>query len=280
MDGLFLINKPKNWTSFDVCAKLRKKFNTKKVGHTGTLDPFAEGLMIVAMGKATKIIPYLENLEKEYVATLSLGKGTDTLDFTGKIIEEKIVPILSSESIDRALKSFMGKINQIPPMYSALKKDGVPLYALAREGINIERKSREVEVFDIKLLKFDGCEITFYCRVSKGTYIRSLAYDLAQKLNTTGHLISLTRTSIGRYTLDQAKDISSITEQDQISIIDALSDYELIEVDEETEKKVRNGIRLRFLGTDKVLLVSKERIPLAIYLLDKDGYYYIKRGLF
>ena len=280
MNGVFLINKEENWTSFDICAKLRRKFSTKKVGHSGTLDPFAEGLMIVCLGQATKVIPFLENYDKEYEATLCLGIETDTLDKTGNIISSQEVEDYSLEEINRILHSFIGKINQVPPMYSALKKDGLPLYYLARMGIEVERKSREVEIFSIELLEYKKPYLKFKAHVSKGTYIRTLGLDIAHKLNTIGHLTELKRTKIGKYDLTVSKKVNDITDNDKISIVDLLSFMDTIKVDEKQEKDIRNGVKLSLQGDDIVLLINKNTEPLAIYQKKEDGYYYTKRGLF
>ncbi len=281
MDGVFLINKPKNWTSFDICAYLRKKTNTKKVGHCGTLDPFAEGLLIVTMGKATKIIPYLENEDKEYLATLKLGIKTDTLDITGKILQEKEVEKLDVEQIKRVLSSFLGHSKQTPPMYSALKKDGLPLYVLARDGIEVERQQRDITISNMRLISYMNDEITFACEVSKGTYIRVLGEDIASKLNTIGCLSSLKRTRIGHYYLKDAKKINDIEIEDMISLNDFITFIKKINVDEKTEIDIRNGKKLS-LNEDEnlVLLINQNQIPLAIYERRNDGYFYSKRGLF
>lgn len=280
MDGIFLINKEIGWTSFDVCAKMRKKFNTKKVGHTGTLDPFAEGLMIVALGRATKIIPFLEDLDKEYVAKLKLFVTTDTLDKTGKIIKEDQKFEISKEQVLEALDKFKGDISQVPPMYSALKVQGVPLYEMARNGIEIERKPRNIHIYSLDLLNFDGEYIDFSSRVSKGTYIRTLGSDIALSLNTVGHLTDLKRTKVGKFSIENSKKVEDITEVDAISISSMLPHFDNVIVDEETEKKIRNGVRLSLEGSHYIFLKNKNNDPLAIYEQREDGFYYTKRGLF
>lgn len=279
MNGIFLINKEANWTSFDICAKVKRLFNTKKVGHSGTLDPFAEGLMIVCLGQATKIIPFLENYNKTYLATIKLGEETDTLDNTGNIIDKKDVLNYSSEEIKNVLNSFLGKSQQIPPMYSALKHDGVPLYSLAREGIEIERKPRNIEIFSIELIEYNKPFLTFKCKVSKGTYIRTLAKDIAIKLSTVGHLVKLIRTNIDKFDLNMAKKVNELTINDSISIVEMLTLPTLI-VDNEIEKKIRNGNKLSLQGKNMLLLINEKKEALAIYEKKEDGYYYSKRGLF
>ena len=279
MNGIFLINKEANWTSFDICAKVKRLFNTKKVGHSGTLDPFAEGLMIVCLGQATKIIPFLENYNKTYLATIKLGEETDTLDNTGNIIDKKDVLNYSLEELKNVLNSFLGKSQQIPPMYSALKHDGVPLYSLAREGIEIERKPRNIEIFSIELIEYNKPFLTFKCKVSKGTYIRTLAKDIAIKLSTVGHLVKLIRTNIDKFDLNMAKNVNELTINDSISIVEMLTLPTLI-VDNEIEKKIRNGNKLSLQGKNMLLLINEKKEALAIYEKKEDGYYYSKRGLF
>lgn len=279
MNGIFLINKEANWTSFDICAKVKRLFNTKKVGHSGTLDPFAEGLMIVCLGQATKIIPFLENYNKTYLATIKLGEETDTLDNTGNIIDKKDVLNYSLDQLKNVLNSFLGKSQQIPPMYSALKHDGVPLYSLAREGIEIERKPRNIEIFSIELIEYNKPFLTFKCKVSKGTYIRTLAKDIAIKLSTVGHLVKLIRTNIDKFDLNMAKKVNELTINDSISIVEMLTLPTLI-VDNEIEKKIRNGNKLSLQGKNMLLLINEKKEALAIYEKKEDGYYYSKRGLF
>lgn len=279
MNGIFLINKETNWTSFDICAKIRRTFNTKKVGHSGTLDPFAEGLMIVCLGQATKIIPFLEHYNKTYEATIKLGEETDTLDNTGNIIDKKEVLDYSLEEISHVLNSFLGKSQQIPPMYSALKHDGVPLYSLARNGLEIERKPRDIEIYSIELIDYNKPYLTFKCQVSKGTYIRTLAKDIALKLSTVGHLVKLKRTNIDKFDLSMAKKVNDLTINDSISIIKMLN-LPTLKVNQEIEKKIRNGNKLSFNAKKMVLLINEKNEALAIYEKKEDGYYYSKRGLF
>lgn len=279
MNGIFLINKEANWTSFDICAKVKRLFNTKKVGHSGTLDPFAEGLMIVCLGQATKIIPFLEHYNKTYLATIKLGEETDTLDNTGNIIDKKDVLNYSLEELKNVLNSFLGKSQQIPPMFSALKHDGVPLYSLAREGIEIERKPRDIEIFSIELIEYNKPFLTFKCKVSKGTYIRTLAKDIAIKLSTVGHLVKLIRTNIDKFDLNMAKKVNELTINDSISIVEMLTLPTLI-VNNEIEKKIRNGNKLSLQGKNMLLLINEKNEALAIYEKKEDGYYYSKRGLF
>ena len=189
MDGVLIINKPKGYTSHDIVNIVKKELNITKVGHAGTLDPMATGVLIILLGKATKLSNYLMDHDKEYIATLKLGKRTDTLDSEGQIIEEKEIPALSKENINEVLLSFLGKSKQIPPMYSAIKINGKKLYELARKGEEIERKEREIEIYEIEFIKLKEennkvSEIEFKVNCSKGTYIRTLCEEIAKKLGT------------------------------------------------------------------------------------------------
>ncbi len=192
--------KPVNWTSFDVVKKVRSSLNIRKVGHAGTLDPFAEGVLVLCLGAATKQVSQLMELEKEYLATVKLGETTDTLDPTGTVTETIPVPSLSRDGILQKLAQFTGAVEQIPPMYSALKVNGRRLYQLARSGKTVAREPRTVHIHSIELVSWrppDRLELQITC--GKGTYIRSLAADLARALHTVGYLTALTRTKVGPY---------------------------------------------------------------------------------
>ena len=191
--------KPVDWTSFDVVRKIRSQIKPTKVGHAGTLDPFAEGVLMLCMGNFTKKVEYFMDKEKEYIADIRLGKETDTLDLTGKTVKLSDIPKLTENKILKAVKQFVGDIKQEPPMFSALKVNGQPLYKLARKGINIPRKKRKVQIYDINLISFNENTITLMVICGRGTYIRSLAKDIAKQLDTVGHLVSLKRTRIGEY---------------------------------------------------------------------------------
>ena len=285
MDGVILVNKEKNWSSFDVCAFIRRKFNIKKVGHIGTLDPFAEGLLVVFLGKGTKMIPYFEGLNKEYVGTLTLGKKTSTYDLTGETIEEKDIVPFTKEELISALNSFLGEQEQLPPIYSAIKKDGKPLYYYAREGISIEVKKRLINIYSLDLISFEKDSIIFKAKVSKGTYIRSLGNDLAIKLNNLGYLSSLTRTKIGDFTLSQSKHIKEINEEDIISL-DKIWNHGIYNIDDSLLSKVKNGNKLKIskdqIDDDLILIKNKDEI-LAIYKKEQSlndvNIYKIERGM-
>ena len=202
MDGILLINKEKNCTSHDVVYKIKKVFG-EKVGHTGTLDPNATGILPILIGKGTKMSKYLINHDKIYTVTLKLGEKTDTADSEGNIIEEKTVKVdaLKKENIMKVLKRFIGKQEQIPPIYSAIKVNGKKLYEYARSGENVEIKARKIEIYNINLIKIDSenKEIIFEVSCSKGTYIRSLCEDIAKELDTVGYMKELNRTKVGEF---------------------------------------------------------------------------------
>lgn len=284
-NGFLFIDKSVDWTSRDVCNKISHIFNTKKVGHTGTLDPFATGLLIVALGSASKAIPYLEDLNKTYVAELTLGKKTNTGDLTGEVILEKEVPNLTKEEIKETLSSFLGEQEQIPPMTSAIHVNGKKLYELAHKGIEVERKARKVNIFDISLLSYEDNKIIFSCTVSKGTYIRTLGEDIAEKLNTVGYLTALRRSKIDKYNLEKSKTIDNVNDSDLIPIQDVLSTYmKVVPVDENIIPKIKNGmpIKKEFIGfnliKDIIFIDKNTNEALAIYQLD-DGVYKCLRGL-
>jgi len=198
------IYKPVGWTSFDVVKKIRGITKEKKVGHAGTLDPFAEGVLIVGTGQDTKKLTEISSDDKSYLATLSLGEETDTLDKEGKIIEKAEIPNLTKESINEALHSFLGIQEQIPPMFSAKKIGGKKLYELARQNIEIEREPKEVDIKEIELVDFTDKIIVFRVNCSKGTYVRVLGSDIAKALSTVGHLSSLIRNNVGKYLVDDS----------------------------------------------------------------------------
>ena len=192
--------KPAGWTSFDVVKKVRHYSGVRKVGHAGSLDPFATGVLVVCFGAATKRVSDLMNLEKEYRARLKLGVATDTLDPTGKVTALRPVPALSLGQVESSLAAFVGDIPQVPPMYSALKVGGQRLYRLARQGIEIERRARNVHIARIELLDWrPPAEMELGVICGRGTYIRVLAADIARKLGTVGHLTALTRTRVGSF---------------------------------------------------------------------------------
>ena len=212
------MDKPKGWTSFDVVNKvrwlIRKKYNVKniKVGHSGTLDPMATGLLLICTGKYTKELHHLTGLDKKYTGEITLGIETATYDAEGEIIFEKEVPILTREEIETILSQFKGEIDQYPPAYSAIKKDGKKLYELARAGKEVVLESRKVKVYDIQLLSVNSPILQILIHCGSGFYVRSLAHDVGKKIGCGGHLSALKRTEIGAYSLESAFTVQEIEE--------------------------------------------------------------------
>ena len=212
--GLILVNKPVGITSFKLVYIIKKKLNVKKVGHCGTLDPLASGLMLVLVGKYTKLQEKFMKQDKVYLATIKLGIKTDSGDLDGKIISQSDYSHIKKIDIKNALNSFIGKISQIPPMYSALKVNGKKLYELARKGITIERKPREITIYNIDFLDFKKDTFSIRIKCSSGTYIRTLAEDIGKKINTDTVLINLVREEIGNYKISSAVNIDDIKQND------------------------------------------------------------------
>ena len=211
MEGIIVVNKTKGITSFDVIRKLKKILKTKKIGHTGTLDPLATGVMLVCVGKATKLASDLEAKNKIYIADFDIGYATDTYDVEGKKIAENIIEV-SKENLEQSIKKFIGNIKQVPPMYSAIKIDGNKLYHLARKGIEVERPKRDVTIEYINLLDFKNNKAKIETKVSKGCYIRSLIYDIGQDLGTYATMTTLQRKQVGDYSLETSYTLEQIEE--------------------------------------------------------------------
>jgi tRNA pseudouridine55 synthase len=281
MDGFLLIDKPQGVTSRDVVDDIVKKFNMPKVGHTGSLDPFATGLLVITLGKGTKAGPYLEALEKTYVATLKLGTQTDSGDLTGKVIATSEVFPLFDYYVQETLEMFLGDTMQTPPMHSALKVAGVPLYKLAHEGISIPRESRKIHVHEIKLNELKGDEITFTATVSKGTYMRTLGEDIAKKFGMVGHLISLRRTQVGSFSVNDSSRLETIGVNQVRSVYEGLSFMPQVIITGDLIKDVKDGKpQLLKASDDTVLLVSDKQEVLAVYEKRESGLYFSVRGLF
>ena len=222
ISGVFLLNKPLGISSNGALQKVRWLFRAQKAGHTGALDPLASGLLPICLGEATKFSHYLLDSTKRYQTTVQLGNSTTTGDVEGEVFLEKEVPELTEEKIKEALNKFVGDIQQVPPMYSALKKDGRPLYELARQGIEIEREARPIHIFAIELLSYTNDSITLDITCSKGTYIRVLGEDIAQALNTYGHLTYLHRIQTGQFELIPTYTIEyleSLTEMEREALL-------------------------------------------------------------
>jgi len=244
MDGFLLVDKPKDMTSHDVVLYLKRKFHFNKIGHTGTLDPFASGLLIICVGKATKLSNMFLNMNKSYDGTLVFNKHYDTYDTTGKLLEEKELDI-SEDDLKNAVKDMIKAYDQLPPMYSAIKVDGQKLYDLARAGKEINRDKRPVEIYDFKLTSaLNNHTVDFSIDVSKGTYIRSVAVDLADSINTFGALKELRRTKIGSYHIEQAKPLNDIMESDMITLETYFINHPKVVLNDYMIKLVKNGVYL------------------------------------
>lgn len=252
MEGIIVIDKPIGITSFDVIRVLRRNLKERRIGHTGTLDPLATGILVICVGKATKLAQDIEGYEKEYVADLELGFKTDTYDTEGKVLDRVDKFNISCENFEKILETFKGDIKQIPPMYSAIKVDGKKLYELAREGVEIERKARDITIKNIKTLFFDGVKAKIDCTVSKGTYIRSLIYDLGEKLGTFATMTGLRRTRVGDEDLTRAftlETIEKMVSEEDFSFLISIEDYfkfPKIDIEDENDLKLFvNGQRCK-----------------------------------
>ena len=210
LEGILLIDKPRDHTSHDVVARLRGKLKMKRIGHAGTLDPMATGLLVIFVGKATKVSQYLVSLDKEYEGTIELGKVTDTQDAEGEVMATKPVPVLTEDEVQVTIKSFLGDQYQLPPMYSAIKIAGQPLYKAARKGEEVVREPRFIRVMSWDLLRFASPQIDFRLRCTKGTYVRTLAHDLGAKIGCGAHLAALRRTATDKFTVSQALTLDQI----------------------------------------------------------------------
>ncbi|MBQ3427042.1 MAG: tRNA pseudouridine(55) synthase TruB [Clostridia bacterium] len=252
MNGVVVIDKPQGVTSHDVVGMLRKRFGTRRVGHTGTLDPMATGVLVVCIGSATKAADMLSAADKRYRAVLELGIRTDTLDIEGTVTERMPVNVNKSEVID-CIASFAGEQDQLPPMYSAIKQNGRKLYELAREGIEVERERRHINIYSIEVLSVDLPRVTIDVHCSKGTYIRSLCDDIGKKLGCGAAMAELRRTGSAGFGIDKAYTIEALDALDDISAslmpVDTLFiDLPEIHLNEKQEKSITNGVRMTWRG--------------------------------
>lgn len=249
MNGVLIIHKPQNWTSHDVVNKARRLLQEKKIGHTGTLDPLATGVLVLCVGKATKIVRYLEADDKEYIAELKLGATTDTLDSAGSILETRKYASLTRDDIQHALERFRGTILQRPPAYSALKVSGVPSYRLARQGTILEHQERPVTISEITLLEYRDPLVRFSVTCSKGTYIRTLCADIGAFLGAGAHLTALVRTRSGRFRIEHALDLEQLArkaslglaEQTLLSLSEVLGSFAAVTVEASDALRISHG---------------------------------------
>ncbi|MDY4508434.1 MAG: tRNA pseudouridine(55) synthase TruB [Candidatus Faecousia sp.] len=245
MDGIVIVDKPQDWTSQDVTARLRRVFNTRRIGHGGTLDPMATGVLPVFVGRATRGVEFFEHAEKTYETVLRLGLTTDTEDITGTMLTEAPVSVID-EQIEAALAAFRGQIMQIPPMYSALKVNGQKLCDLARKGKTVERQPRPITIHELTLLERTENTLRLRVRCSKGTYIRTLCKDIGEQLGCGGCMESLRRVSAGEYTIDEAVPLQELLDTDQpekyLRDVDTMfRNYPAVTLTANQEKRCRNG---------------------------------------
>lgn len=278
MDNIIVVNKDKDYTSRDVVNVIGKIFNTKKVGHTGTLDPLATGVLIVCMNKALKVVDLITASDKEYIAKVVLGIDTDTLDITGNIINECKTDV-NVDMVKSVLNSFVGKSIQEVPKYSAVKVKGKKLYEYARNGIDVELPKREIQIFDIELISdidiVDGHqEFSFKVKVSKGTYIRSLIRDIGVKLGCFACMKELTRTKQGKFSIDESYTLNDIKNGNyKLLNIQDVIDIEKVVVSDNMLFKIKNGMILdKFFISDKALILDNNGNEIGIYkTYDKDS---------
>jgi tRNA pseudouridine55 synthase len=271
MNGILNVYKNRGMSSFDVVRKIKFLAHEKKVGHTGTLDPEATGVLPVALGKATKIIDYIMNSSKAYEVKLILGKKTTTYDLEGEVVSEKDVSHIKEEEAMDVVLSFIGEIDQIPPMYSALKKNGVRLYDLARQGIEVEREARRITIHDITDIKIELPYISMTVCCSKGTYIRSLCYDIGEKLNVGATMTMLNRSATSVFKQEDSINIEDLTEENienhLITIEEALRDFPKLTVESSFTKLLVNGVNV----FDKRLTNEKRTQGVLYRVYDNEG---------
>ena len=266
MNGILLVNKPIEWTSRDVVNKLTKIYKTKKIGHTGTLDPIATGVLVVCIGNTTKLCELLTSEYKEYIATIKLGIKTDTLDITGNIVEKKDYNV-DEKKIIEVLNSFQGESIQTTPIYSAVKVNGKKLYEYAREGKEVELPKRKITIKNIELISYNNDEIVFKTTVSKGTYIRALIDDICTKLNTVGAMSSLIRTKQGIFNIEDSYTLEEIESGKEkiLPIEEALSTIENIDIIEEQYNKIKNGAIIKKEFKEDIACLKYKNKIVAIY---------------
>jgi len=271
--GVLVVNKECGMTSHDVVDRVREIFKMKRVGHTGTLDPPAQGVLVLCLGQATKVVRFLTDLDKEYIATMRLGIVTDTQDATGQVVESNPVDV-GCEDVKEALKKFVGEIKQIPPMISAIRYKGRRLYELARRGIEVEREPRTVRVHEIEVLECKIPYVKFRLVCSKGTYVRTLCHDVGKLLGCGAHQSELVRTRVGKFTLEDAIELEELEtlphpEDALISIDEALSHIPAYTVKRGTEWRVRQGDWLFKYELEDV--APEDELPHLMRLYDSTG---------
>ena len=280
MNGIIIINKPKDYTSFDVVAVMRRLLGEKKIGHTGTLDPMATGVLPILVGRATKLQSFILEADKEYIATFQLGTTTDTLDITGKVLSS-VTSQVESTKLEDVLASFRGRIKQVPPMYSAVQKKGVRLYDLARKGIEVEREAREVTINELRLLRFDEASQngTFFVNCSKGTYVRTLCADIGQKLGCGAVLTNLQRTKTCDFdiqnsiTLDEARELAANGKlMEHVLPCDViLKQYRAVKLSDAQVNRFQNGGQL---SLDRISNLGRREKDEFVRVYSRDGKFF------
>lgn len=274
MNGVLLVYKEKGMTSFDVVFKLRKILKEKKIGHSGTLDPDAEGVMLIFLGNATKLLPYIEDSDKEYIATMQLGIQTSSDDITGEIIAT--CPITPIENFDKVLQSFKGKQKQYPPMISSVKVNGRKLQEYARKNIPVERPLRDVEFYDLETLDEKSMKFRVHC--SSGTFIRSLCVDIAAKTNNLGCMASLVRTKVGKFSADQCYTLDQIQNEEYQLLDKSVVLTHIPKVRIAKPLDAYHGKRIE-INTPFDMVIIEEETLIAIYRREKGNIFKSERGL-
>lgn len=272
MNAVILVNKDKGKTSRDIVNNLTKVFNTKRIGHTGTLDPIAQGVLVICINKYTKLVNSLMSLDKQYIGTITLGVKTDTFDITGKVLEQKDVSV-SKEDIEKVFSSLIGKYEQVVPIYSAKKVNGKKLYEYARNGEEVKLPTNEVDIYNLELISYEKNKIVFKCNCSKGTYIRSLIQTICDKLNVIGTMSDLVRTKQGNFDISNSYTVEDIENGNykMLSVKD-LFDYKIYNLNDEEYNKIKNGSHIKIDSNEDILLLYYNNEEIAIYKR-KDNFY-------
>lgn len=284
INGLVILDKASGASSNNVLQQVKRLYDANKAGHTGSLDPLATGVLPLCLGEATKVSQFLLDADKQYRARIKLGVRTDSGDSEGEVIAEAATNHLSEDKIRQALRQFEGEIEQLPPMYSALKRDGVPLYKLARQGITVEREPRPVTIYRIELTDYNGDEIEIEVDCSKGTYIRTIADDLGEALGCGGHIVSLRRTKAGVFTEADSVSIETLTaekeqlglealDQRLIAMDEAINDLPEVRLPDITASQIKHGqaVMVRHLPADGLVRMYDEEQFIGIGIIDDDG---------
>lgn len=272
MNAVILVNKDKGKTSRDIVNNLTKVFNTKRIGHTGTLDPIAQGVLVICINKYTKLVNSLMSLDKQYIGTITLGVKTDTFDITGKVLEQKDVSV-SKEDIEKVFSSLIGKYEQIVPIYSAKKVNGKKLYEYARNGEEVKLPTNEVDIYNLELISYEKNKIVFKCNCSKGTYIRSLIQTICDKLNVIGTMSDLVRTKQGNFDISDSYTVEDIANGNYKALsVKDLFGYKTYNLTEEEFNKIKNGSHIKIDSNEDKMLLYYNNEEVAIYKR-KDNFY-------